>query len=99
MSSNKLLLLSFAMKFLGQDDGLCEISHRTAQPPAFASKIEVRLLFRNAVSILENSLCSFNYFPRFERSFHFECLCNEAGILERKSSLSGNRLSESDLFR
>src|SRR6478735_5232535 len=99
VSSNKLLLLSFAMKFLGKDDGLCEIAHWPAKAPAFTSQVEIGLLFGYAMAVLENPFCSFDDFSSFERAFHFQALRNEARILECKSCLSGDSLGESDFFR
>src|SRR5215471_2395849 len=87
------------MKFLGQNDGLCKVSHRTAQPPAFASKIEISLLFGDSVAVLENSFSALDNLPVFQRPFHLQCLRNQSGILECKRRLSGDSLSEADFLR
>src|SRR5262245_40715373 len=97
-SSNKILLLSFPVQFFSEDDGLRELAHRAAQTPAFASQIEIRLLFGNAVAVLEDAFGAFDHLARFEGALHFQRFRNESRVFECEGGLAGDSFGESDFF-
>src|SRR5262245_60106714 len=98
--------VALAAQILGKDDGLSQVTHGTAKPPAFVAKPEIRFFYGKVVLVLEDALGPLHQLASLELAFHLERLLQQAGVLysqpgfgDGSAHLFADEREQRDLFR